>query len=127
MSTSDGQMYFDDLPAPSYSAVLTAEEIFAFADAAFMAGIHESSQVEKKSSRIQPKQLAEYLSMWANTTGSVLNPRPKVPPVAPLAPRNTNAAVSVMSPPKPTSKTSLVADAVSPERTTSSFFRRYEA
>jgi len=72
MSTPDGQMYFDDLPARSYSAVLTAEEIFSFADAAFMAGVHESSLIEKKSSRIQPKQLAEYLSMWANTTGGGL-------------------------------------------------------
>ena len=62
--------------------------------------------------------------MYWKTTGSVLKPRPNVPVVAPLAPRNTNAAGIVMSPPKPTSKSSFVADAVRLERTTSSFFRR---
>ena len=60
----------------------------------------------------------------ANTTGSVLKPRPKVPvctaAIVPEAPRNTKAAGIVIRPPKPTSKSSLVAEAVRPETTTSS-------
>ena len=61
----------------------------------------------------------------ANTTGSVLKPRPNVPvctaAIVPDAPKNTNAAGIVIKPPKPTSNSSLVADAVRPETMTSSF------
>ena len=39
-------------------------------------------------------------------------------------PRKTKAAVIVIKPPNPTSNSSFVADAVSPERTTSSCLRR---
>ncbi len=64
--------------------------------------------------------------MWAKTTGRVLKPRPKVPvctaAMVPVAPRKTKAAGMVIMPPKPTSKSSLVAEAVMPESTTSSFF-----
>ena len=61
--------------------------------------------------------------MYSNTTGSVLNPRENVEfnePAMPTAPRNTNAAGMVISPPRHTSKNSLVEAAVKPESTTSS-------
>ncbi len=48
-------------------------------------------------------------------------------PTIPLAPRKTNAAVIVIKPPKPTSKSSFVALAVKPDNAMSSFFFRYEA
>ena len=69
--------------------------------------------------------------MCANTIGKVEKPKPKVPPLTasavPAMPRNTTAAVSVIMPPKPTSNSSFVAEAVRPERTRSSFFFMYEA
>ena len=63
--------------------------------------------------------------IWAKTTGSVVKPSPKLLPWAacvPDRPRKMKAAVSVISPPKLTSKTSLVAEAVRPLSTTSLFF-----
>lgn len=69
--------------------------------------------------------------MWAKTIGRVEKPRPKVPPptasAVPATPRKTTAAVKVIMPPKPTSKSSFVADAVRPDRTRSSFFFMYDA
>ncbi len=54
----------------------------------------------------------------AEAEGAGLHRRRSVPE----RPRKTNEAVSVIMPPKPTSKSSLVAEAVRPESTTSSFF-----
>ena len=66
--------------------------------------------------------------MCSKTTGRALNPTAKVPPSTATAveatPRKTTAEVMVMSPPKPTSKSSLVALAVRPDSAMSSFFLR---
>ena len=81
--------------------------------------------------QIAPKKFPH--GMCANTTGSVLKAQiERRTGRGHLGghrqfPRNTTAAGIVISPPKTTSKNSLVADAVRPDSTTSSRLRTYEA
>lgn len=58
----------------SYEALanLPPAEQFARVDARFLSEVREDRQIEKKSSRITPRVLGEYLSMWANTTSGGL-------------------------------------------------------
>jgi hypothetical protein len=63
--------------------------------------------------------------IFENTSGSTLNPRANVPwPIMPAVPRNTNAAGTVIMPPRATSQNSLALEAVNPLKTTSSFSLR---
>jgi ATP-dependent DNA helicase RecG len=47
--------------------LLTPEEIYALADQRLVQLLREDKRIERKPSGIQPKFLAEYFSMWANT------------------------------------------------------------
>src|SRR5688572_16700246 len=85
----------------------------------------------RKSMKNQTAPMRLPNGMCAKTTGRVVKPRPKLPPctaaMVPERPRKMKDAVRVMSPPKPTSNSSLVAEAVRPESTTSERRRMYEA
>ena len=85
----------------------------------------------RKSMKNQIAAITLPSGISAKTTGNVWKPSPKVPDcaaaIAPVAPRKTKAAGIVIIPPKPTSKSSLVDEAVRPERTTSSLRLQYDA
>jgi ATP-dependent DNA helicase RecG len=48
--------------------MLAPHEAFTRADSALIDRLIEDSVVEKKNGRIKPSPLAEYFSMWANTS-----------------------------------------------------------
>lgn len=70
MTTSQGDNFSDACNAAL--ANLPPAEQFSRADARFLSLVREDRQIEKKSSRVTPRVLGEYLSMWANTTGGGL-------------------------------------------------------
>jgi ATP-dependent DNA helicase RecG len=63
------QMTIDDLIAESVqqTALLTAQEIYDIADQDLLKTLAEDRRIERKRVPITPKELAENMSMWANT------------------------------------------------------------
>lgn len=55
------------LPFGGPLALLTVEEIYQRTSFELLQELKEDRRIERKSARIQPKALAEYFSMWANT------------------------------------------------------------
>jgi len=66
------QLTFDDLPPEVNIHVLPPERLFEIADDRLLATLREDSRLERKSPRIQCKDLGECFSMWANTPGGGL-------------------------------------------------------
>lgn len=65
------QMAFDfNAPLPTLQQLWTPDDIFLNCDEAVLAKFKEDHRVERKSARIKQKDLAPYLSMWANTQPS---------------------------------------------------------
>lgn len=70
MIPSQGDMFSET--CDKALAHLPPAEQFARVDARFLSTVREDRQIEKKSSRITPRVLGEYFSMWTNTTGGGL-------------------------------------------------------
>lgn len=70
-SSEDNQLAFDfNPPLPSLQQLWTPDDIYLRCDADTVALFREDNRVERKSAKIKQKDLADYLSMWANTQPS---------------------------------------------------------
>jgi len=65
MMNQDGQFWLDFESRPTI--VLTPNEIYHADDAALIDRIKEDRRIEKKPPKFSPRQLGDYISMWANT------------------------------------------------------------
>jgi ATP-dependent DNA helicase RecG len=62
------QLAFDfNAPLPSLPQLWTPDDIFNTGDEATILSFKEDHRVERKSGRVKQRDLADYLSMWANT------------------------------------------------------------
>lgn len=67
-SEEQGQLAFDfSTPLPSLPQLWTPDDIFLSCTEATIRSFKEDHRVERKSIRVKPNALADYLSMWANT------------------------------------------------------------
>ncbi|WP_112402750.1 RNA-binding domain-containing protein [Agrobacterium tumefaciens] len=71
MSQDENQLAFDfNPPLPTLQQLWTPDDIYLKCDADTIALFKEDNRVERKSAKIKQKDLADYLSMWANTQPS---------------------------------------------------------
>jgi hypothetical protein len=56
-----------NIPFPRHYALLSPSEIYEAVDDSLLRKLAEDRRIERKSSRIQGKDLGDYFSMWANT------------------------------------------------------------
>lgn len=63
----ESQQYKIGFPEPEALSLLTPDDIYQLGDEELLQQIKEDRRIERKPSGYQPRALAEYFSMWANT------------------------------------------------------------